>query len=206
MIEKSLKKTKRTPMDRNATELSLEAAALRLLKKNGVLAGLNLREVAEEAGVNRGLVYHYFGSRQHLLRSALRRDTKKWLGKDVSLPNLPFRQRIVQMFRGLSGHEATIRLATLLTLDGVDSPRFSPLKKRRLADFKQDIKDGEIEPDTDLEALLVVIAALGNGYMTSRRGLGKEFRIPLKELDERVYAILDRMFSVFERDQKHVDH
>jgi hypothetical protein len=28
-------------------------------ERNGVLAGLNLREVAAEAGVNRGLVYHY---------------------------------------------------------------------------------------------------------------------------------------------------
>lgn len=192
-------------MDRNATELSLEAAALRLLKKNGILAGLNLREVAEEAGVNRGLVYHYYGSRQHLLRSALRRDTKKWLGKDVSVPRLPFRQRIVQMFRSLSGHESTIKLATLLTLDGVDAPRFSPLKKRRLTDFEQDIREGEIESDTDLEALLVVIAALGNGYMTSRRGLGKEFGISLKELDERVYAILDKMFSAFERDKEPIN-
>ena len=192
-------------MNRGATEAALEAAALRLLKRNGVLAGLNLREVAEEAGVNRGLVYHYYGSRQHLLRSALKKDTKKWLGKDISDPRLPFRNRIVQMFKSLSGHEVTIKLATLLTLDGVDGPRFSPLKKRRMADLQQDIDNGDISSETDIEALLVVIAAMGNGYMTSRRGLGKEFQIPLKELDERVYKVLGRMFSSFESTEGNED-
>jgi AcrR family transcriptional regulator len=205
MNQKSSVKAKRAPMNRGATEAALEAAALRLLKRNGVLAGLNLREVAEEAGVNRGLVYHYYGSRQHLLRSALKKDTKKWLGKDISDPRLPFRNRIVQMFKSLSGHEVTIKLATLLTLDGVDGPRFSPLKKRRMADLQQDIDNGDISSETDIEALLVVIAAMGNGYMTSRRGLGKEFQIPLKELDERVYKVLGRMFSSFESTEGNED-
>src|SRR5215475_1197825 len=44
------------PPDRAATEAALQKAALSLVERNGVLAGLNLREVAEEAGVNRGLV------------------------------------------------------------------------------------------------------------------------------------------------------
>ncbi|MBP9053131.1 MAG: TetR family transcriptional regulator, partial [Ilumatobacteraceae bacterium] len=47
------------PADRDATERDLEDAALRLVDRDGVLAGLNLREVADAAGVNRGLVYHY---------------------------------------------------------------------------------------------------------------------------------------------------
>ncbi|MFE5025744.1 TetR/AcrR family transcriptional regulator [Streptomyces sp. NPDC056656] len=38
-----------------------------------MLGGSNLREVGG-AGVNRGLVYHYFGSRRDLLSSALRRN------------------------------------------------------------------------------------------------------------------------------------
>ena len=38
-----------------------------------MLGGLNLREVAEAAGVNRGNIYHYFGSRQELLRAAINR-------------------------------------------------------------------------------------------------------------------------------------
>ena len=59
--------------DRAATEQRLIESALELIRKNGVLAGLNLREVAAGAGVNRGNIYHYFGSRQELLRTAINR-------------------------------------------------------------------------------------------------------------------------------------
>src|SRR5690606_36581152 len=72
------------PPDRAATEAALEQAALRLLERNGVLAGLNLREVADEAGVNRGLVYHYFGSRRDLLRAALGADVRERI-RDLEL-------------------------------------------------------------------------------------------------------------------------
>jgi AcrR family transcriptional regulator len=55
-------------MDSELTAQTLERAARELLERNGVLGGLNLREVADHAGVNRGLVYHCFGSRRDLLR------------------------------------------------------------------------------------------------------------------------------------------
>ena len=44
----------RTRTNRRDTERRLIDAALDLIRSNGVLAGLNLREVAEAAGVNRG--------------------------------------------------------------------------------------------------------------------------------------------------------
>jgi AcrR family transcriptional regulator len=55
-------------MDGELTAQTLERAARELLERDGVLGGLNLREVADHAGVNRGLVYHCFGSRRDLLR------------------------------------------------------------------------------------------------------------------------------------------
>ena len=58
---------------RAETEQKLIDVALDLIRDKGVLAGLNLREVAEGAGVNRGNIYHYFGSRQELLRTAISR-------------------------------------------------------------------------------------------------------------------------------------
>ena len=53
------------------TEQKLIDVALDLIRQRGVLSGLNLKEVAEAVGVNRGNIYHYFGSRQELLRSAI---------------------------------------------------------------------------------------------------------------------------------------
>lgn len=47
-------KTKRS---RAETERRLIDAALDLIRRNGVLTGLNLREVADGAGVNRGNIY-----------------------------------------------------------------------------------------------------------------------------------------------------
>jgi len=58
---------------RAETERRLIEVALELIREKGVLAGLNLRKVAEGAGVNRGNIYHYFGSRQELLRAAINR-------------------------------------------------------------------------------------------------------------------------------------
>ncbi len=63
----------KTKRNRAETERRLIDVALDLIRRNGVLAGLNLREVAEGAGVNRGNIYHYFGSRRELLRTAINR-------------------------------------------------------------------------------------------------------------------------------------
>ncbi|MCP4004306.1 MAG: helix-turn-helix transcriptional regulator, partial [bacterium] len=70
MATKTKAKTKQNRAD---TERRLIDAALDLIRRNGVLAGLNLREVADGAGVNRGNIYHYFGSRRELLRAAITR-------------------------------------------------------------------------------------------------------------------------------------
>ena len=70
MVTKTNTKTKQ---NRAETERRLIDAALDLIRRNGVLAGLNLREVADGAGVNRGNIYPYFGSRRELLRAAINR-------------------------------------------------------------------------------------------------------------------------------------
>ena len=66
----------RTRRSRAETEQRLIEVALELIREKGILSGLNLREVAEGAGVNRGNIYHYFGSRRELLRAAINRGFK----------------------------------------------------------------------------------------------------------------------------------
>lgn len=85
--------------DRAATEAALEEAALRSLERDGVLAGLNLREVAAEAGVNRGLVYRYFGSPRELLRAALRSDARRRSSEVVESAGLPLREGTLSVLR-----------------------------------------------------------------------------------------------------------
>jgi AcrR family transcriptional regulator len=58
------------------TEQALLDGAERLLVESG-LAGITTRRVAEEAGVNHGLVHYYFGSVEHLLVRVLERFTER---------------------------------------------------------------------------------------------------------------------------------
>src|SRR5438477_8248495 len=110
--------TKRRSADRARTEQALEDAALRLLEREGVLSGLNLQKVADEAGVNRGLVYHYFGSRRDLLRKALRRNAQAWGANIGPFLELSPRDRARMFLRAMIQYPRTAKLVLLLAIDG----------------------------------------------------------------------------------------
>jgi AcrR family transcriptional regulator len=183
------------PPDRAATEAALERAALRLLERNGVLAGLNLREVAEEAGVNRGLVYHYFGSRRDLLRAALGSDVRERM-RDLKL-GLPlrFRERYGRFVKTMLRHRRAVVLSALLVLDGDKGVRMDPDRDNRRARFRRDIEVGDLDPDTDTEALYVAIASLVYGYAIFRTRLAEELDIGLDDLDDRLVRTADRLIA-----------
>jgi len=176
----------------------LEQAALDLIEENGVLAGLNLREVAEMAGVNRALVYHHFGSREELLRSALTRDLKDRLDQITQGLSLPFNSRVRQMVRTMVQHQPALRLAMLLMLDGKESVRLAPLKDAWLETFKQDQAERKIDEALDLEGFLVMISALSYGYALMRESFAEEFDIDPVNLDWRLESVLDQFLSKYE--------
>ena len=187
--------------DRAASEAALEAAALALLKRNGVLAGLNLREVADEAGVNRGLVYHYFGSRQQLLRAALRRDVRARLEEILASGGLPFNARIRQLVRTMLGQSEAVTLSTLLLLDAREKLPVAPLKDQWIGGFRKDMAEGKIAADTDIPALLALMTALSYGYVVFRQAMAEELELPATDLDYRVDEIFGKMLGVFEESQ-----
>jgi AcrR family transcriptional regulator len=73
-----------------STRDALMDAALDLLTERGVLAGLNLREVADRVGVTPANIYHLFGSRQGLLRAALTRELAQMRDAIADAGPLPF--------------------------------------------------------------------------------------------------------------------
>ncbi len=186
----------RTP-DRAATEASLEAAALELLARDGVLAGLNLREVAAEAGVNRGLVYHYFGSRQDLLRAALRADAHRRFAEVAEAGHLPFRERFARFLRTMVRHRRAVSLVTLLVLDGDRSLRTMPLREGTHGVLRRDVEDGHLD-DMDLDAVHVATVSLAYGYVLYRERFAAELGVGVTELDDRFLSIADRMLSGLE--------
>src|SRR4051795_1915161 len=82
--------TQRTP-GRAAAEEALLDAAEQLLVDVGY-AGITTRRLAEEAGVNHGLVHYYFGSNENLLVQMLQRFTARMIARQEELyaSDIPF--------------------------------------------------------------------------------------------------------------------
>jgi AcrR family transcriptional regulator len=183
---------------RESTEQLLENTALALMQEQGVLAGLNLREVADRARVNRGLVYHYFGSRQELLRRALVRQVATKFARLDQLAEVPFKQRIGAILASVIDGADVIRLGTLLVLDGTGPVSTMPRLAESLREFRRDVDEGTLSWDTDLLALNAVLSAALYGYAVFRESFAGELSMPVEELDCRVAELLRRMLLALE--------
>ncbi len=192
--EKSAQKDKKPKQRRNRadTEQKLIDVALELIRDKGVLAGLNLREVADGAGVNRGNIYHYFGSRQELLRSAINRQFDAIVDSlTKGVEPARFVARRLRTFRMHSRDNTNdSQLRALLVLDGDDTVDPIPLYETTLSQLRQDVIDGDIDRDHDLEALQVALSALLRGYRIFRLPYAKRVGVSPKELDTRFSRIL----------------
>ena len=180
---------KKQRRSRAETEQRLIDVALKLLRDNGVLAGLNLREVAEGAGVNRGNIYHYFGSRQELLRVAINRRFEAVVDSlNASKRNVPFVARRLGTFKANESIQDS-ELRALLVLDGDDTVDPMPQYEAALSHLRQDVIDGDIDRTHDLEALQVMLSALARGYRIFRKPFAKRIGVGVNELDTRVTEI-----------------
>jgi AcrR family transcriptional regulator len=83
-----------TPSARPSAEDALLDAAERLLVEVGY-PGITTRRVAEEAGVNHGLVHYYFGSIEQLLVRTLERFTERLVERQRALyaADIPFLEK-----------------------------------------------------------------------------------------------------------------
>lgn len=192
--EKSAQKDKKPKQRRNRadTEKKLIDVALDLIRDKGVLAGLNLREVADGAGVNRGNIYHYFGSRQELLRSAINRQFDAIVDSlTKGVAPVRFVARRLRAFRRHNNDNMNdSQLRALLVLDGDNTVDPIPLYETSLSQLRQDVIDGDIDRGHDLEALQVALSALLRGYRIFRLPYAKRVGVSPKELDKRFSRIL----------------
>ncbi|WP_432082739.1 TetR/AcrR family transcriptional regulator [Streptomyces sp. WAC 04229] len=188
-------KARRSRRSRQETEADLLAAARRLLERDGVLAGINLREVAAEAGVNHGQIYQYFGTRQSLLRAAAADLVERRTSESDGHWDLPFRERRQAMFHYRVEEPELVRLETLLALDGDDD--FSPLPRfeQTRRSLQRDLDDGALPENTDAVAAHVMTAAAQMGYAIFREAYARDTGIPLPELDERAAEAYARMVA-----------
>jgi AcrR family transcriptional regulator len=151
-----------------------------------------MQEVAEEAGVNRGLIHRYFGNRRALFRAALDRGAEEALPlHERARPNAPMK-RAVDQFRGSLEISDWTRLVTLLALDGDDSFDAMPFGESRIADMKREQATGLFSEDVDIPVALLEWDASLLGYSILRKAASRQLGIPLNELDDRMLAVLRR--------------
>jgi TetR/AcrR family transcriptional regulator len=93
---------------RSLAEDALLDAAERLLVDVGY-AGITTRRLADEAGVNHGLVHYYFGSNENLLVRALERFTERLIARQRELysADVPFVEKWRTAMRYLLSEDAT---------------------------------------------------------------------------------------------------
>ena len=84
----------KAPTPRGAAEAALLDAAERLLVEVGH-GGITTRRLAEEAGVNHGLVHYYFGSIENLLARTLERFTERLVARqrEMYAADIPFLEK-----------------------------------------------------------------------------------------------------------------
>jgi len=180
----------KTKQNRAETERRLIDAALDLIRRNGVLAGLNLREVADEAEVNRGNIYHYFGSRRELLRAAIARRFEAVIEAVVAdRRGVPFVERKLRAFRGPDKLQDS-QLRALLVIDGDETVDPIPRFELALLGLQQGVRNGEIDGAHDLEALEVALSALRRGYHLFREPYANRLGTDADDLDERIERIV----------------
>ena len=181
----------KTPGRASAEEALLDAAE-RLLVDVGY-AGITTRRVAEEAGVNHGLVHYYFGSIEQLLVRALERFTARLVERQRALyaAEMPFIEKWRTAMRFLMSEDVAYE-KIWLELQALAWNR--PELRERLADvdaeWRRVLKEAFAEPrehyriDMPLDALVSLVMTFNLGIMLERQtGIATGHRELLEWID-----------------------
>ena len=167
------------------TDRALERAALELLTAGGLLSGFTLSDVGTRAGVTRSLVYHYFGDRQSLLRSALRHGAAELQHHIKSIPYSSYGRRLTGFLRFALKYPVAVQLSALGVIDNDRRTLTMPIREQTMESFARDVAEGYLPHGTDLEALLGVQNCLIYGYVIFRHGLARQVGVDVEKLDKR---------------------
>jgi AcrR family transcriptional regulator len=167
------------------TRNALMDAALEDLTERGVLAGLNLREVADAVGVTPANIYHLFGSRQGLLRAALQRETGGLVEDIDAARKLSFVDQRLRMFDVINSHPR-LALTALLAIDKDPEYRPLPFLNETRADYDQRIAEGDIPPDIDSEAVHLLSLIVAIGMAVYEQSAARQIGVDVGELHDRM--------------------
>jgi AcrR family transcriptional regulator len=167
-----------TSSTRSAAEEALLDAAERLLVEVGY-AAITTRRLADEAGVNHGLVHYYFGSNENLLLQALERFTERLISRQRELyeADMPFVEKWRTAMRYLVSEDVTYEKVWLeLQALGWNKPDVRARLARVNAEWRAVLTDAFEEPhrelgiDMPVEALVSLVITFNVGIMVERLG------------------------------------
>ena len=153
-------------------------AAERLLVDSGH-AGLSTRRLAEEAGVNHGLVHHYFGSNEQLLVRTLERFTERLIARQRELyaADMPFAEKWRTAMRFLVAEDLAyekvwLELQALAWNDDALRERLARVNGEWRALLTEAFADPhrELGIPMPLEALVSLVMTFNLGIMVERLG------------------------------------
>jgi AcrR family transcriptional regulator len=163
---------------RAAAEQALLDAAERLLVDVGH-AGITTRRLAEEAGVNHGLVHYYFGSNENLLARALERFTERLIERQRELyaSDEPFVDKWRTAMRYLVGEDQTyekvwLELQALAWNDAELQARLARVNEEWRAVLTDAFEEPhrELGIELPLDALVSLVMTFNIGIMVERLG------------------------------------
>jgi AcrR family transcriptional regulator len=163
---------------RSAAEEALLDAAERLLVDVGH-AGITTRRLADEAGVNHGLVHYYFGSNEQLLVRALERFTGRLLERQRALygSDLPFVEKWRTAMRFLLEEDVAYEKVWLeLQALGWNRPDLRERLARVSAEWRAVLTEAFAEPHRELgipmplDALVSLVVTFNLGIIVERLG------------------------------------
>jgi len=163
---------------RAAAEEALFDAAERLLVDVGY-AGITTRRLAEEAGVNHGLVHYYFGSNENLMVQALERFTERLIARQRELyaADMPFVEKWRTAMRYLVSEDVTYEKVWLeLQALGWNNPDVRERLARVNAEWRAvlteafDVPHRQLGIGIPLDALVSLVITFNVGIMVERLG------------------------------------
>jgi AcrR family transcriptional regulator len=163
---------------RSAAEEALLDAAERLLVDLGH-AGITTRRLAEEAGVNHGLVHYYFGSNESLLVRALERFTERLIDRQRELyaTDAPFVEKWRTAMRYLLSEDVAyekvwLELQALAWNDADLQTRLARVNAEWRAVLTQAFEEPhrELGIELPLDALVSLVITFNTGVIVERLG------------------------------------
>lgn len=163
---------------RSAAEEALLDAAERLLVDVGY-AGITTRRLAEEAGVNHGLVHYYFGSNENLLVRTLERFTERLIERQRELyaTDTPFIEKWRTAMRYLISEDVTYEKVWLeLQALAWNDPDLRERLARVNDEWRAVLTDAFEQPrrelgiDIPLDALVSLVMTFNLGIIVERLG------------------------------------